>query len=352
MKLGIEKAALIRVRAGIGHALIEALDEGHCGLPHAELEPLAAPPARRARRRGPDRARAGARRGRGRGGHGRGHAVRVPWNPAPGRAGHRRAAPAHRRRQAPVAAHRRGQGAALGGGKDRPVAGAGPGRGGAAGAHVQGRRHHRRTGRGQDDHRRRHPAYPGRQGRRARAVRADRPGRPADERGHRVGGPDHPPAARARSADRRLQARRGPSHRLRPAGRRRGLDGGRSAAAGAARGGARRSGRAHRGRCRSTALGGAGPGAGRHHRLRRRPRGAAHRGLPPGGAEPDRDQRARHQPRRHPQSGPAARRQRLLLRAGRRPGDRRRADRRIWCRRGSPSASASTPSATSRSCAR
>ena len=42
MKLGIEKTAMIRVRAGIGYALSEAMDEGHCGLPVDELGPLAA----------------------------------------------------------------------------------------------------------------------------------------------------------------------------------------------------------------------------------------------------------------------------------------------------------------------
>jgi exodeoxyribonuclease V alpha subunit len=31
MKLGIDKAAMIRVRAGISYALTEAMDEGHCG---------------------------------------------------------------------------------------------------------------------------------------------------------------------------------------------------------------------------------------------------------------------------------------------------------------------------------
>ena len=41
MKLGIEKTALIRVRAGISFALVEAMDEGHCGLPTDELIPLA-----------------------------------------------------------------------------------------------------------------------------------------------------------------------------------------------------------------------------------------------------------------------------------------------------------------------
>ena len=41
MKLGIEKTAIIRVRAGISYALTEAMDEGHCGLPTEELVPLA-----------------------------------------------------------------------------------------------------------------------------------------------------------------------------------------------------------------------------------------------------------------------------------------------------------------------
>jgi exodeoxyribonuclease V alpha subunit len=41
VKLGIEKTAMIRVRAGISYALTEAMDEGHCGLPTEELVPLA-----------------------------------------------------------------------------------------------------------------------------------------------------------------------------------------------------------------------------------------------------------------------------------------------------------------------
>jgi exodeoxyribonuclease V alpha subunit len=41
MKLGIEKNAMIRVRAGISYALTEAMDDGHCGLPTDELVPLA-----------------------------------------------------------------------------------------------------------------------------------------------------------------------------------------------------------------------------------------------------------------------------------------------------------------------
>jgi exodeoxyribonuclease V alpha subunit len=36
-RLGIERTAMIRVRAGISYALAEAMDEGHCGLPEAAL---------------------------------------------------------------------------------------------------------------------------------------------------------------------------------------------------------------------------------------------------------------------------------------------------------------------------
>ena len=41
MKLGVEKTAMIRVRAGISYALTEAMDDGHCGLPTTDLVPLA-----------------------------------------------------------------------------------------------------------------------------------------------------------------------------------------------------------------------------------------------------------------------------------------------------------------------
>ena len=42
MRLGLEKTAMVRVRAGIAFALGEAMDEGHCGLPHGDLLPRAA----------------------------------------------------------------------------------------------------------------------------------------------------------------------------------------------------------------------------------------------------------------------------------------------------------------------
>jgi exodeoxyribonuclease V alpha subunit len=40
-KLGIEKTAMIRIRAGISYALAEAMGDGHCGLPTADLARLA-----------------------------------------------------------------------------------------------------------------------------------------------------------------------------------------------------------------------------------------------------------------------------------------------------------------------
>ena len=42
MRIGIGKTAMIRIRAGVAHALTEAMDDGHCGLPSEELLPLAA----------------------------------------------------------------------------------------------------------------------------------------------------------------------------------------------------------------------------------------------------------------------------------------------------------------------
>ena len=41
MRLGIGKSAMIRLRAGVGHALTEAMNDGHCGLPAQVLLPAA-----------------------------------------------------------------------------------------------------------------------------------------------------------------------------------------------------------------------------------------------------------------------------------------------------------------------
>ncbi len=35
MKVGVDKAAMVRVRAGISYALTEAMNEGHCGMARA-----------------------------------------------------------------------------------------------------------------------------------------------------------------------------------------------------------------------------------------------------------------------------------------------------------------------------
>ena len=40
-RLGIEKTAMIRARAGVSFTLTEAMDDGHCGLPLDELVPMA-----------------------------------------------------------------------------------------------------------------------------------------------------------------------------------------------------------------------------------------------------------------------------------------------------------------------
>ena len=122
MKLGIEKTAMIRVRAGISYALTEAMDEGHCGLPSEELVPLAVGAARSPAGARPDGARAGADRGNGGRRHGRRHRLHLPGRPVPGRAG---ASPSGYGRLAngtlPWPAHRSGKGAALGRAEDRPV---------------------------------------------------------------------------------------------------------------------------------------------------------------------------------------------------------------------------------------
>ena len=107
------------------------------------------------------------------------------------------------------------------------------------------------------------------------AVRADGPGCQAAERGHRFRGQDDTPVARDGPQARRLQARRRQPAGLRPAGRRRDLDGGRHADAGPAQGGARHRRLAGRGRRRPVARRRCGPGAGRHHRLGQRFRSCA-----------------------------------------------------------------------------
>ena len=148
--------------------------------------------------RGPDSDRAGSRTGRENGNrrYGRRDGLHLSRRPLPSRAGHRRADTAPGQWKTALALHRPGEGAAVDRAEDRLVVGRKSGRRDPARPLVEGARHHRRARCGQDDHRQLDPAHPGRQGRQPVAVRPDGPRRQAHDRGHRVRGQDHPPAAR------------------------------------------------------------------------------------------------------------------------------------------------------------
>ena len=177
--------------------------------------------------------------------------------------------------------------------EDRQGACAQPAGGAQAGPVQPGARHHRRAGRRQDDARQRHPADPAGQEGALPAVRPDRPGRQAAVRGDRRRGQDDPPPARSPTRPRAAsRATRADPLGLRSAGRGRNLDGGRAADEPTCSG-----------RCRPAAslllvgdvdqLPSVGPGMvlRQPDRKRRRAGGAADRGLPPGGAQPDHHQR-------------------------------------------------------------
>ena len=91
MKLGVEKSALIRVRAGISYALTEAMDDGHCGLPTADLVPLAEALLDVRGRSHPHGARVGTGRGHGGGRPSRRDGVHLSGQPLSSRAGDCRA---------------------------------------------------------------------------------------------------------------------------------------------------------------------------------------------------------------------------------------------------------------------
>ena len=241
MKLGIEKTAMVRVRAGVGHALAEAMDEGHCGLPEEELGPLAAKllevPAELIRT-ALDLELA----------DGTVVADMVEDTPCIFLGGLHRAERAIAARVLDIAAGepswpRIDPDKALPWVERRTGLALAPGQADAVRTALvlQGLGDYRRAGRRQDDDRQRDPAHPVGQEGRHPALRADRARREADERGHRLRGEDDPPPAGGRPEDRRVQARRRQSARLRPAGGRRDVDGGRDADAFAAGGGSRRS---------------------------------------------------------------------------------------------------------------
>ena len=174
-KLGIEKTAMIRARAGIGYALTEAMDEGHCGLPLAQLVPMAVKllevPAEIIETAldlelQDGEVVADTRRRR---------AMHLPRRPASRRTGDRRADQGAEQRRSALAGHRCREGHPLGRDQGRHHPRCQPAGGGATGADDEGARHHRRPRRRQDDADELDPEDPERQGRADRAGRAHRP---------------------------------------------------------------------------------------------------------------------------------------------------------------------------------
>src|SRR5947207_9575423 len=225
MRLGIDKTAMMRVRAGISHALAEAMDDGHCGLPVDELVPLAEAllevPASRVESALAEEIAAG-------------HVVAddvdarrcvflaalyeaecdiaarlaalaaamPPWPPIDTE----KAIPwVEQRTRLPLADSQKEAIRVALGAKVLVVTG-GPGVGKTTLVNSLLRILRAKMGRG-------------------RALRADRPRRQAPRRQHRARGDDHPPPAGGRSVRRRFQARRVVPARLRPPRHRRSLHG-------------------------------------------------------------------------------------------------------------------------------
>ena len=84
IKLGIEKTAMIRVRAGISYALTKAMDDGHCGLPTEELVPRASRVAGDPGGTDLDGTGSRARRRNSGRGHGQRNGLHFPRRTAPG----------------------------------------------------------------------------------------------------------------------------------------------------------------------------------------------------------------------------------------------------------------------------
>ena len=220
----------IRARAGIAYALMQALDEGQCGLPREELIVLGAEAARRAGRH----RRSGAR-GRARRGHRRARmptdgrdCVFLAWLHtierqlagaiARSRRARRRGRPSTPRKRSTWVEQRLELDLA-----DRQRE--------AVGLAVASKiaRHHRRPRRRQDHDPAGDPRDPGREARERVALRADGPGGEAPGRSHRPRGEDDSPPARGEPRRRPLPPRAVEPARLRPARRRRDVDGRRAA---------------------------------------------------------------------------------------------------------------------------
>ena len=353
-RLGIEKTAAIRARAGIAYALMQAIDEGQCGLPREDLAEsakklldvpgeivdaaLAAEIAEGtvvADTTGGrdcvflvvaahDRAAAGRRDSDARGGRAALAGHRRRTRPSSGSSASSDLALADRQREAVRQAIA----------SKMLVITGGPGVGKTTIVRAI-------------------LAILGAKRVRVLALRADRPGGEAPHRGHRPRGEDDSPPARGESRRRPLPPRAVEPPRLRPARRRRDVDGGRAADARARPRRAAAGRRGLRRRRRPAAVGRAGPGARRHHRLRRGARRPPHRGLPPGRRQPHHRQRPPREPRRDARTGvrrPTRRRTSTSSRSKARTKDSGRSSRSSPS--ASPSASASTPCGTCRCSAR
>ena len=198
-RLGIEKTAMIRARAGIGFTLTEAMDDGHCGLPLDDLVPMAEQlleiPASIVEQALDLRARGR----RGGGGHGRGPPLHLPGRAVSGRTSHRGSSQAPSGGRASLASHRSGKGNPVGRGQGRHHARREPAGRAPARSALEGPGHHRRPGGRQDHADQLYPQGARRQGHRDCAGGAHRPCRQAAQREHWPRGQDHPPPARRRS---------------------------------------------------------------------------------------------------------------------------------------------------------
>ena len=183
MKLGIEKTAMIRLRAGISYALTEAMDEGHCGLPTDELIPLAEELLEAPKEliltaleleRSEGAVIADKRRR---------YRLHVLGWPLQSGASDRRSADSHRQRQAALGMDRRREGHALGRKSQRPAAGRQSEGGDPPGADGEGAGDHRRPRRRQDDDRQFNPQDSRGQRRELIALRPHRPRSQAHDRG-------------------------------------------------------------------------------------------------------------------------------------------------------------------------
>ena len=173
MRLGFEKTAMIRLRAGISFALAEAMDEGHCALPTGELIPLAESLLEASAeliRTAIDLERS----------EGAVVTDNVGETDCVFLAGLFRAEQAiaerltrTRGRKASLADDRCAEGRCVGRGARRSQTRREPARCDPADADQQGARHHRRAGRRQNHHRQFDPAHSWRQGRQDAALRSD-----------------------------------------------------------------------------------------------------------------------------------------------------------------------------------